>query len=321
MNKQISIIGLDRVGLSLGLAIKKNQSQVEVVGFDLNNEHLKTALNIKAVNRIDANLHSAVEKADIVLLNSLPLDVTDWMADICRSLKENAVLINIAPLHTQACAWAASNFPQKRSFINATLSINGSFLENEDYSADLFNNGLMVISTLPGTDEDAVQQVLDLAAQIGAFPMFTDPLEADGLLSQTDLFPRLVSLLYLQGISSQSGWSDAQKVTGPTFWQMSRLFRETSSGKAAAHEIFAHKGNVLHLLDMMRDQIDHLQDEIQTENEETLALSLQKTLDNHSQWMTRRKSGDWDAQASQPEVKPKGMWKKLLGIETPEKKK
>ncbi len=193
MSEQITIIGLDRVGISLGLALKFKNTLAECVGFDLDANHARMALEAKAVDRIDRNLHSAVEKADIVLLNSLPVDVTGWMEDICRSLKDGAVLVSLAPVHSQASVWAAANFPANRSFVNASLSINGKFLDNEESSVDLFNDGVMIISTLPGTGEEAIQKVLDLAAQVGAIPMFSDPMEADGLLSQTDLFPRVVN--------------------------------------------------------------------------------------------------------------------------------
>ena len=125
---------------------------------------------------------------------------------------------------------------------------------------DLFNDGVMIISTLPGTGEEAVQKVLDLAAQVGAIPMFSDSMEADGLLSQTDLFPRVVNMLLVQGLKNQSGWSDAQKLTGPIFWQMSKLLFEFPSGESASHEIMTHKDNMLRLLDMLRGQIDSLQD-------------------------------------------------------------
>jgi prephenate dehydrogenase len=321
MNNQIAIIGLDRVGLSLGLALKKNHSPADYIGFDLDPAHMKTALSLKAVDKTVSNIHSAVEKADIVFLNSLPVDVTEWMADICRSLKEGAILINMAPVHSRVCMWVEEHFPEKRSFLNATLSLNGSYLDNEENSDELFNSGIMIISTIPGTDARVVQQVLDLAAEIGASPMFSDPVEADGLISQTNLFPRLISLLYLQGITGQSGWLDAQKVTGPVFWQLSKLLYEIPSSESASYEIFTHKENVLHLLDMMRDQIDQFQDSIQKENEDSLKVSIQKILDDHNQWMTRRKNGNWDARGLQSEIKPEGIWKKLLGVGTQKKKR
>ncbi len=72
---------------------------------------------------------------------------------------------------------------------------------------------------------------------------------------------------------------------------------------------------------MLRGQIDSLQESIETGDEEALNKSIQKSLDEHNIWMTRRKTGKWDAKEAESEAKPKGMWNKLFGIQAPKKKK
>ncbi len=320
MNKQITIIGLDRLGISLGLAIKKEKDPADCTGFDQNPTHTRAALDNKAVDRIAGNLRAAVEKADLVFLNSLPVDVTGWMEDIFPLMKPGGVLINMAPVHSLASEWAAAQLSAGCNLINASFCINGKYLDSDDYTADLFSNGLMVISSPVGTDPQAIQSVLDLAAVIGASPMFSDPLESDGLITQSDLFPRLLSMLYVQAISAQSGWKDAKKVTGPEFWQMSKMTYEFPSGNAAAHEITAHRSYMLHLLDMMRDQIDQFSEKLQQDDSEELKKSIQKILDANIVWMNRRISGDWDSPEGKIEIKKEGLAKRLFGIEFPKKK-
>lgn len=320
MSMQITIIGLDRTGLSIGLALKKRSSSTQCIGFDINPDHLKTALEVKAVDKTESRLPSAVGNADVVLLNSLPVDVAGWMDDICGYMKQGAVLVNLASLHRQACKWAEADPSRKCSIVNASISINGNHLNTEEESADLFDNGIMIISTPKGAREEAVQQVLDLAALLGVSPMFADALEADGLISQSQLFPRLLALLYIQGLSGQSGWADARKVTGTQFWQMSKLLYEFTSGKSAAFEIDAHKDSMLHLLDMMREQIDNLEDSMRRDDLDNLTTSVQKILDEHGKWMSRRVTGDWEGLDAQLEVKSEGMWKKLFGMGLPKKR-
>ncbi len=254
MSIQITIVGLDRMELSLGLALKNARNPAECIGFDLELSRMQTAEKTGAVDRAISNLHSAVEKADLVLLNLPAGDVVEWMNDISRSIKEGAVLINLAPVHSLACQWAADHLPANRSFINATPGISGSCLDEDESSSDLFREGIMLISSLPETDASAIQQVVDLAAILGCGVMFSDPVEADSLLSQTDLLPRLISLFYFQGITGQPGWPEAQKTTRPVFWQLSHLLEEFPSSKAASLEILAHKDNMLRMLDIMHDQ-------------------------------------------------------------------
>lgn len=320
MTEQITIIGLDRIGISMALAIKSKSTSIVRVGFDQNPYHTRLAGEEKAFDRIDENLSKAVETADVVLLNSHPVDVTGWMEDICRSLKVGALLVNMSPVHSQAGEWAAKNLPNGCGFVNATFSINGQFLDNEENTADMFDDSVMVLSAPPGMGEEPVQKMLDLAALVGANPMFSDPMEADGFLSQSDLFPRIVNLMVLQGLKNQSGWSDAQKLTGQTFWNLSKTLFEFPSGESAHFEMKAHKVNLLLLLDMLRDQIDRMQEVIESDDDNAAKVSIQKMLDEHNVWMTRRKTGKWDAKEAEEEAKPRGIWHKLFGMRTPGKK-
>ncbi len=320
MNQQIAIIGLDRLGISLGLAIKKEKDAADCTGYDQSPAHSREALDNKAVDRVAGNLHAAVEKADIIFLNSLPVDVTGWMEDIHPLMKSGGVLVNMAPVHTLASEWAAAHLPAGKYLVNASLCIGGKYLDSDNNSADLFSNGLMILSSPMGTDPQAIQRVLDVAAVIGASPMFSDPLEADGLLTQSGLFSRLLSMLYFQAISAQSGWKDAQKAAGPEFWQMSKLAYEFPSGNAAAQEITAHKPYMLHLLNVMRDQLDQFSEKLQQEDADDLKKSLQKMLDANAVWMNRRISGDWDSPDGKVEIKKEGLVKRLFGMELPKKK-
>ncbi len=320
MTEQITIIGLDRVGISLGMAIKKKELSIVCAGFDQNPFHTRIAEEKAAFDQIENNLHKAVEKADIVILNSLPVDVTDWMADISRSVKEGAILVSMAPVHALVSEWAGKNLPTSNGFVNATFSINGRFLDDEECSADLFDESVMILSAPPNTQESVVQKVLDLAAVVGANPLFSDPVEADGFLSQSDLFPRIVNLMVLQGLKKQSGWPDAQKMTGSNFWDLSKMLFEFSSGKSAHFEIKAHRANMLLLLEMLRNQIDLMQETIESDDDIAVATSIQKMLDEHNLWMTRRKTGKWDAKEVEEEAKPRGIWNKLFGMRTPGKK-
>jgi prephenate dehydrogenase len=320
MSTKITLVGLDRAGQSLGLALKKSKNPLECTGFDLDTARMKEAEKSGAVDRSISNLHTAVENADLVILNFQVGETIEWLAECARSLKDGAVLLNTAPVHQKACEWAKTHLPDGRNFLNVTVSINGSFLETSEADADLFKGGVMLISSLPGTDASAIQLVVDFAAIIGANVMFSDPIEADGLLTQVNLLPRLLLLTYLRNLGARPGWAEAQKLTGPVFWQIYQSMYSFPSGKSAAEEILAHKDNLLLQLDLIGAALDDLKEELQTADAEKLDKNIQDLLDDMSKWSNRRTSGDWSSDKSR-EVKEKaGLWKKLLGIDPAEKK-
>jgi prephenate dehydrogenase len=179
----------------------------------------------------------------------------------------------------------------------------------------------MLITTPAGTNANAIQLVVDLAELLGAAPLFSDPIEADGLLSMTDLFPRIVTSLYLQTTLNQPGWVEAGKVAGPAFWHMTKPAEHFIAGKFVAHEILLQKDNVLRYLNLLQDEVQSLQDSIESGDEESIAKMLQQTVDEQARWMTNRISGRWEKASPDFQKAPASGWKKLLGMEAPDKKR
>jgi len=320
MKTAIAIVGLDRVGRSLGLALKKSNDPVEITGFDLDTTWVSEAQKSGAIDRSNTNLHSAIENADIVILN-LPAGVTvNWLEECTRSLKEGAVLINTAPVHRAVSEWAKTGFPERRSLLNVSLSISGSCLDTNESTADLFKNSVLIITSLPGTDENVIQQVEEFAAIIGASIMFSDPVEADGLLTQVDLLPRLLHLLYLRNVFGRSAWTEAQKLTGSVFWDVTRTMGDFPTGKMTAGEILAHKDVLLLQLDLMKNAIEDFQDELRAGDAEMLEKDHDTFLDSLQKWSNRRTSGDWSSEKVRDVKEKVSMWKKLFGMNLPQKK-
>ena len=320
MKTAIAIVGLDRVGRSLGLALKKSNDPVEITGFDLEPSWVEEARKSGAIDKADGNLHSAIENADVVVIN-LPAGVTvDWLEECTRSLKEGALLVNTAPVHRAVCEWAKSGFPEKRGLVNASPAISGNSMETSDSSAELFKGGVVVVSSPPGTDESSILQVEEFAALMGASVMFADPLEADGLLTQVDLLPRTLQLIYLRGALSRAGWKEAQKLTGPAFWKVYQSTGDFPTGKMAAGELLAHKDNLIQQLDLLKTAIEDFQDELREGDAEKIEKNHDTFLETLQKWSHRRTSGDWSSDQMRDVKEKVSLWKKLFGMNLPKKK-
>ena len=67
----ITIIGLGRIGSSIGLALKAPELDYEVVGHDKDGLVQKKAREIGAVDSTSWNLISACEPADVVIITHI----------------------------------------------------------------------------------------------------------------------------------------------------------------------------------------------------------------------------------------------------------
>ncbi len=73
MTIRMTIVGLGRIGLSIGLALKDNPHQIMRIGNDADPQIEQKALKMGALDEAIHNLHAATADADIVIL-AVPMD-------------------------------------------------------------------------------------------------------------------------------------------------------------------------------------------------------------------------------------------------------
>ncbi len=152
MTIQITIIGLGQIGASFGLALQSQQEQLKRVGHDKELSIARQAEKMKAVDRVEGNIHKAVRDADLVLL-CLPVgQLQETMQLIAEDLKEGAVVMDTGPAKEMASAWAAELSRLARYYIGLTPVINPGYLHTTETGIDaarpdLFQGGTMAIVT------------------------------------------------------------------------------------------------------------------------------------------------------------------------------
>jgi len=84
---QLTIIGLERIGCSIGLALKEHTQKITRVGHDRKDPNNKKALELGAIDKATGNIKDAVVAADIVIL-AVPVDeIKETIEVISNDLK------------------------------------------------------------------------------------------------------------------------------------------------------------------------------------------------------------------------------------------
>ncbi|MRR31974.1 prephenate dehydrogenase/arogenate dehydrogenase family protein, partial [bacterium] len=92
MTINLTILGLGQVGASLGLALNEHKEKIQRTGSDQEPLVAQRAQRMGAVDRIDYNVPSAVEKADVVVL-ALPVDEIRATLELIGPLTRAGVVI------------------------------------------------------------------------------------------------------------------------------------------------------------------------------------------------------------------------------------
>ncbi len=297
---QITIIGLHQIGASIGLALGKIKDQAFRIGNDRDPATARQAEKSGAVDKTMINLPSAVKDADIVVL-ALPVDeIRETMEIIAQDLKPGVVVINTSVIQGAFLQWAQELMPGKdRYFAAITPTLNPSYLMNtgDDLNsphADLFQNSLILITTMPGIDDSAITLVTNFAHILGATPLFSEAVEADGLMAYSHLLPRLISVALTNATVDQPGWREARKIAGQAYAQVTEPAIHPEESQALGQAALLNADNTTRMLDQMLAELHRLRDAIAQGDAEELQERLAHAQEARKLWWRQRLSADWE---------------------------
>lgn len=319
MTIRMTIIGLGRIGLSIGLALKDNPHQIVRIGNDADPQIEQKALKMGALDEAIHNLHTATADADIVIL-AVPMDeVRETLTTIAPDLKPGVVVLDTSPLKTLVTRWAKDLLPAERYLVSFSPSLNPECLYpvapgGETARPDLFKGGLFVISSPPHTHSDALKLASDLAALLGGQPYFADPYEADGLMAAVHGLPQLSAAALLTAITRQPGWREARKLAGQTFIEATEPITHLDDHTQLGQSILLNRENLLRLLDDYIATLREMRDYLEAEDSESLSALLKEAARARTVWWQQRQKGDWEA-TPPPEIPSSGQFfARLFGL-------
>ncbi len=319
---QIALIGLGRLGGSIGMALGA-QNGLQIAGFDRDPDAMRVAQSRGAVHRTEWNLINAVEDADLVLLAPPLAEQRNLLAAFAPSLRDGGVVASVAPLLGPPIAWATELVPAGRFFAAAHPILNPAQLYSGDDGlnaarADLFARGLWAIAPAPACAPEALKLVGDLAMLLGASPYFIDPAEHDGLMGGVDALPALLALALMQAATASPGWGEMRKLAD-------RGFATTTSPLADAERapLTLNRESALRYLDAAMAVLQSLREKIAAGREAALDELLAEAASLRARWLADRQRGDWD-QLEKPHLEMpsarEALGRMLLGGLAPRKR-
>lgn len=320
MPVQITIIGLRRVGASIGLGLAKIKDQVVRVGNDRDFGVARQAEKLGATDKSVINLPSAVRDADVVIM-ALPVgEIRETMEVIAQDLKPGSVLIDTSPVKTAVMDWAKELLPgDDRYFVSLTPSLNPSYIMDTGEAAgmayaDLFQNSLMLISSMPGIHESALTLASNLTTVLGATPLYTDPVEADGLMAYSHLLPELVSAALVNATINQPGWREARKMAGHAYAQATEPVVQQEEDEVLGRAAILNAQNTVRMLDQVLMELRDIRDAVAGGDAEALHERLEHARQGRLTWLQQRKTADWEPKPQQNIPTGGEVFGRLFGI-------
>jgi prephenate dehydrogenase len=298
MTIRITIIGLDQIGASIGLALAGRGEMFHRIGHDRNLETARRAQKLGAIDQVAINLPSAVKESEVVIL-AVPLEeMRATLEAIAQDLKENAVVMDTGPVKVAMATWAGELLPEKRHYIGLTPVISPTYLRQlesglEAARPDLFQRGMFAIVSPPNTSAEALQLAADLAKLLGADLLFADPLELDSLVAATYTLPQLVAAALLNATVDRPGWREARKLAGQSYADATAPGAHYTSAKSLGSAALLNQANVLRVLDGTITALQALRDDIENNDASSLETRLENAQSSQARWLKERLAANW----------------------------
>ncbi len=284
---RIAIVGLRKIGISLGLALREAVPQAQRVGHDPDPAQAREALRRGAVDRTDWNLPGACEGADLVLL-TLPLaEIERTLQAIAPVLAEGALVMDTAELKAPVMAWARQHLPSATPFVGGHPILRPD--AGEEPAADLFRDALFCLTPSAQSPAWAVEAAAGLAQRLGARPFFMDPVEHDGWMAALEQLPALLGAALLTLWSAASTRRELPQAVGARFARITADLPDAPSARLAA---VANRDALLYWLDRLLETLGQLRGALASAESATELEDLfQTATQTRSDWLkTRRES-------------------------------
>ncbi|HVO41935.1 MAG TPA: prephenate dehydrogenase/arogenate dehydrogenase family protein [Aggregatilineales bacterium] len=325
----VTIIGLGRLGASVGLAIKRiasKEHKFTVVGTDTNAQNLQTAHKMKAIDVAERHLDTAVQNADLVIIAAAYELIEDIYSAIGEVMRPGAVVIDTSPLKLPSIAWAQEHFKKDADnrpevyLVGAVPVVNPAYLEDvrnttESASADLFDKGLFILAPAADCPNEAIKLATDFVGLLGVQVRFIDPVEHDGIVAATQGLPALLQLAFFRTLYLAPSWDDMRKLTNSQVGLATYLLDQNRAQDLAAL-VYRNKDNVLRTVNALIAQLDELRDILTKGDELDLAQVYADGMSRYVLWRSARDKNDWDDMPKAPEFTPTLMGG-LLGRRKP----
>jgi prephenate dehydrogenase len=225
--RQVSIIGVGLLGGSLGLALKRHDSGITVVGIGHRDTTLKTAKQRGAVDRFTVDVAEGVRGSDLVVL-ATPVGLFGrMMQQAAPKLADGCLVTDVGSTKQAVLDSVLPHVPDGCRFVGSHPLAGSEARGIDAATVDLYDNALVLVTPTDASGDGDVERVENLWQTVGARTQRIDAPLHDRLLAQTSHLPHLVASALVEALGPDaaslvsSGFLDTTRIASgdPGMWR------------------------------------------------------------------------------------------------------
>jgi prephenate dehydrogenase len=310
----ITIVGMERTGLSIAMALKAGSQSFTVIGHDSEGKLLSDPAVTEALSRTEADLIRACEPADIVILAIPAVELQPTLKLIGDRLQDHTLVIDLTSLKQPGIQWA-NQYIRRGHYVGARPVFAASTFtdmraDNLAARPDLFKNSVFCVMPSVDTDPGAVETTVRFGQLLGAVPYFVDPQEYDQLSLGVETLPGASAAALMRSISKTTGWRDILRFADLPF-AVGTLPLDYHPDDLA-YQLLHDREATGHWLESLVQELEELQRLVREGEQELLSAYLISLNAARDKWLRDRSDNNW-IEAESEQVDLPGLREHFLG--------
>jgi prephenate dehydrogenase len=312
--KTVTIVGMNRIGASVAMALKASPVALNIVGNDRRRDRTEQAkADVAALDSVEWNLATAVAQADILVL-AIPLtELRETLAVIGDEVQPHTLILDLSTLKGPGIKFS-EQYLGRGHYVGATPILSARVLADgrdtlDAASTDLFRSSIFCIMPSAAADPQAVDTAVRFGSLLGAVPYFVDPFEYDALAQGIETLPALLAAALFGAVQQSPAWRDMLRFANTSFGVATQPLDQ---GTDIVPMILTDKAATLRWLDAIDGEIKKWRSLIEQGDVDLVELTLAELLLKRSKWLKERADNEWTEDTS-PKIESPDITEQLLG--------
>lgn len=272
---KIAVIGVGLIGGSLGMAIKNAELANQVIGIDINQDNLKQAEKLQAIDVSTTSNYDVLSDVDLVILAASISSNISILKNIKPYLKEGVIITDVGSTKNNFVDVCEEVLSSQGYFIGGHPMAGSEVAGVKGADPYLFENALYILTPTEKTNQEALEKLQNLVIRIGAKVFIISPQEHDLIVASVSHLPHLIAATLVNTVAK------IQQDHPDTLLMAAGGFRDTTRIASGSPDLwrdicFNNSHQLLQLVEVFKTTLEDFEVCLRDYKSDTFKVGLEK---------------------------------------------